>query len=648
MRLTRAVVLLAALAFPGLAAARLPDGGADPERVVRDAHAALRAGRHAEARRRYIEAAAGVPDISDWLLRRAALLTPDSAGRAALYSQIRLPIVRARLLETEALARERNGDHRGAAIRYDSLGRLVDATRVRLLTAPGKEERRGLRLGLVTYIDRYAGSLQAQAAIDLLLSTDLELTPEDALTVARAAARARLAAQTVRLYPRTIAAGLATPQDRIAYGLALAQLGRHRDAIAAFMKVPADAPPAREAAYQRAVSLSRLGLGDSAVAVLRRVAITEDSDDVVAPKALFLIGDIRWRAGDTTGARASWREQVRKYPRHVDTGRAGFLAAMVLWESGRVREAAAEWEHIHLLNGSTDGLATGYWAGRSYEQLGETAHARGLWQSVMARDSLSYYAVASARRLGVASWAPAAAPDRFRSYPDLDSVATRLKLLRALDMTDELGWERTQLLTEIAPSPERLLAAADMLRRDGQPSAAIALGRRALQAGARADARTYRLIYPLLHADEIRQQSQTNGLDPVVVAALIRQESAWEPKARSRAGALGLMQVMPATGRQIAQTLGVTRWNTDLLLDPVMNIRFGTHYFGAALRKFEGDLTRALAAYNAGAGRVGGWAKGGAATDPELFVERISFVETRDYVRIVQRNLALYRALYGA
>lgn len=647
-RIPAALTLLALFTAPRVAEARPTDTPSDPERHVRAGHAALKAGNRAEARRRYLDAAEGMPDIADWLLRRAALLTADSAGRMAIYSRIVLPVVRERLLETEAVARERSGDLRGAALRYDSLGRVADATRVRLTAASTTEERRTLRQQLVAFIGKGNGSAGVQAAIELVFTARLDLSADEALVVARAASRNRLPSRTIALFPRAISAGLATAEDRLAHGMALAQLGRYREALVAYSRVPPTSTAAPEAAYQRALALSRLGLDDSARAVLKRLTATPDGASPVIPKGLYLAGDLRWRARDTAGARALWLDLVHRYPRHELAGRAGFLAALTLWEGGRLRDAAAEWERIHLIDGGPEGQAAGYWAGRAFDRLGDARRAQLQWHSVMARDSLSYYAVVSAQRLGVAPWLPPAAPDRFSMFPDLDSTATRLALLRALDMTDELGWERDRLLAESTNSVERLLASADLLRRDGQPSAAVALGRRALRAGAAADARTYRLIFPILHETDLRQQATSNGLDPILVAALIRQESMWEPKARSRAGAMGLMQVMPTTGRQVAHGLGVTRWHTDQLMDPATNLRIGTRYLAEGLRRFEGNLGRALAAYNAGASRIGPWASGMAATDPDLFVERISISETRDYVRIIQRNLVLYRALYGS
>lgn len=625
-----------------------PFPGATPEHSLKAAHAAARAGRSAEALRQYLVAAEGIPDVADWLLRRAALLTADSAGRATLYARIRLPLVRAHLLETEAQARERYGDPRGAAVRYDSLGRVVDAARVRLGVATSAAERRALTARLVEYIGGKAGTTETQAAADLIFAQRLELPPAEALTVARACARTRgQAARAAVLFPRAISAGLATPEDRMAFAGALAQLGRHREAIAVWAGIPAGSAESPAARLQQAQSFSRLGQSEDARRLLQGLA-ADGSDAASAGRALFLLADLRWRSGDSARARNSWLELVHRFPHHDDAGRGGFLAGLLSWEQGESRQAADEWERVHLLDGGGDGQAAGYWAGRAYERVGELSHAQLLWQSVIARDSLSYYAVASARRLGVASWAPKPAPERFRSYRDLDSTAARLATLRSLALSEELGWEIQALLTEPSPTTERLLATASLLRGEDQSSAAVALARRALRAGAPQDARTYRLLFPLLHPEELRRNAVLFGLDVNLVAALIRQESAWNAAAKSRVGALGLMQVMPATGREIARSLGVSGWKPERLLDPGTNLRFGSYYLSLALRRYDGDHTRALASYNAGAGRIGNWATGPAATDPELFVERITIQETRDYVRIIQRNIAMYRTLYGA
>jgi soluble lytic murein transglycosylase len=270
-----------------------------------------------------------------------------------------------------------------------------------------------------------------------------------------------------------------------------------------------------------------------------------------------------------------------------------------------------------------------------------------LWQSVIARDSSSYYALLSARRLNVTTWRPGPASEQFAHFADVDSAMDRIRELRALGMDDEAGYEVSWLIGRPGVTAERALAIADAFRRTDEPAAAVAAARRALAAGARPDARTYRLLYPRTFEDHLETHAAEAGLDPFLVAALIRQESTWETRARSRVGALGLMQVMPATGRQIARTLKVRGWHPDQLYEPAVNLRFGTWYLSQSLRQYGGDLSRALAAYNAGGTRIREWATGPAASDSELFIERITLRETRDYVRIIQRNLALYRALYG-
>jgi soluble lytic murein transglycosylase len=136
------------------------------------------------------------------------------------------------------------------------------------------------------------------------------------------------------------------------------------------------------------------------------------------------------------------------------------------------------------------------------------------------------------------------------------------------------------------------------------------------------------------------------GLDPALVAGLIRQESTWNPDAVSPVGARGLMQLMPAVGASIASGRGYPVWNPVLLFDPDVSMQLGTRHLASSLRGSV-DPTRALAAYNAGASRVTRWSRRPGASDPEQFTEWIPFVETRGYVRAVLRNRAVYGAVYG-
>jgi soluble lytic murein transglycosylase len=264
---------------------------------------------------------------------------------------------------------------------------------------------------------------------------------------------------------------------------------------------------------------------------------------------------------------------------------------------------------------------------------------------VSAGDPMSYYGLASQRQLGHASWTPAAAPDVFSIVPAVDSAMARTALLERLGLAPEVRWENAQLARDAEQSVDRLLSTAAAFRERDLAPQSISLGRRALALGAPRDARTYRLAYPVVHAAALAADAAAQGLDPSFVAALIRQESLFNPAATSPVGARGLMQIMPEVGRNIARTLDYPIWDPVLLYQPDVSLELGTTHLRELQGRY-GHPVEVLAAYNAGASRVERWSKKAGVADPELFAERIPYVETRDYVRIIQANQAIYRALY--
>jgi soluble lytic murein transglycosylase len=161
-----------------------------------------------------------------------------------------------------------------------------------------------------------------------------------------------------------------------------------------------------------------------------------------------------------------------------------------------------------------------------------------------------------------------------------------------------------------------------------------------------ADLEAWRAAYPLPYREPLEEQSAANGLDPMLVAGLARQESAFDAEAISRTGAVGLMQIEPPTGRKLARGLHVS-YSHARLHDPEYNLRLGTVYLANLLAAY-GTPEAALAAYNAGEDRVVEWTAGQAYQETAEFVESIPFTETREYVQIVLRNANLYRQIYAA
>jgi soluble lytic murein transglycosylase len=159
--------------------------------------------------------------------------------------------------------------------------------------------------------------------------------------------------------------------------------------------------------------------------------------------------------------------------------------------------------------------------------------------------------------------------------------------------------------------------------------------------------RFWKLAFPLPYRFELERNSQARDLDPSVVAALIRQESEFDPRAISRANAYGLTQVLPSTGRQLSRRLGMTGFRADRLFDPNYNLKLGTYYLRTMLDEHEGRWDITLAAYNAGKTRTNLWQTWYDYREPAEFVETIPFSETRNYVQVVLRNADVYRRLYG-
>ena len=633
-----------ALGHAARAVQRHPSG----ERLFLLATALDRLGARDSAATVYARAAEKLTVVADWILLRAAAVTDDSVARASLYSRITNPLARGRIPWAEASAHEHTGDLEGAARRYAAAGDRLTSLRLRLTSTPDSAPRAALRRELLAFATARGGSAAARDAIAILDSTFTPLAPGEELVVGRAAAESGLPTRAARGFARAAAAGLGDSQDRFVYGTALTRLGRNGEAAVQFKLVRKPKSLAALAAYQSARALVRDGQLEKGRAALVEVARKYPRDTAAAASAFFLRADL---ASDDRGdleARRLHRVVATRYPSSRFAPTSRFRAAMIVMLSGEPKLAAQEFDALaERYPNSDEALAATYWAGRAWADAGDSTLAQGRWHSVTARDPLSYYAALSARRLGTGPWVPPAAADSFSADPELDGQVSRAALLARLGLAAEARWELERVARSIDSSPERLLVIANAFRSQGLASQAIQLARRALARGAPADARTYRLIYPVVHEDALLAEAAEHRLDVSLIAALIRQESNFNPAATSPAGARGLAQVMPELGERLARDLAYPVWDPVLLYQPDVSIQLGAVHLGELFTRYD-QRAHILAAYNAGASRVERWSKRIGVEDPEVFAERISFVETRDYVRIIQRNEDIYRALYGA
>ena len=155
-----------------------------------------------------------------------------------------------------------------------------------------------------------------------------------------------------------------------------------------------------------------------------------------------------------------------------------------------------------------------------------------------------------------------------------------------------------------------------------------------------------KIIYPQKYTELVDKYSAENNLDKMLVYAIIKAESNFEPNITSQSGAMGLMQVMEETAREIADELGYVYEEKENLYEPEVNIMIGTRYFANLLKAYEGNTNLALAAYNAGIGNVNKWIKEGIIKSDGSDIENIPFKETNNYVRKILRDYKIYKEIY--
>jgi len=593
----------------------------------------------------YSAAADQVPEIADWLRLRAAGAMADSAERAHEFEHISSAAARERVPYTDAQARERTGDLAGAARVYRSVGALGSAFHAEALAARAAAARAALAERIVAYLRGQTSYTNARQAVDVLDDLKVPLSRDDELVVARAAAGNGLAARAVAGFTRAAAGGSLTQRDRYTYAGALMDAGRDAEAARQYALVtePSLAP---RASYQRARALVRAGSGSSARSALRTTATRYASVAEAAAPALLLLADLQVDDGNIAGAARTLAELGARYPGAPQAPLGRFRAGLIAWESSAARAAATFDTLVARYPKDDEAPAARYWAGRAYERMGRHADARQRWKEVITESPYSYYAWRAYDRLKASGWTPPAGADTAAHVPAVDSAVARISALQLLGMDTEARFELDALVDRATKIPAEAPAIADALIAVSEPAArGLRVALRAIDRGTPTRA-LFRAAFPVVHEDALREESRRHGLDPALVAGLIRQESSFNPGAVSAAGARGLMQLMPSVGASIAKSMGYPMWDPALLFDPDVSLELGTAHLKSSLQRGM-PTARALAAYNAGASRVARWVERPGSADPELFTEWIPYTETRDYVRIVIRNREIYRTLYS-
>lgn len=343
-----------------------------------------------------------------------------------------------------------------------------------------------------------------------------------------------------------------------------------------------------------------------------------------APAAHWRAGWLSYRQGQYAAAAKLFDEQIQRYPDAAET-----VSAL-------------------------------YWRGRLYETMDHSPQlAAANYRAILRAYPHYYYALMARERLTALGKLPQAKDtqlDRFQPLPRPRLVDTfpadspHLVKARLLANAGLNEYVAAEIQADPGSESWSALAEAQIYASYDETFRALRAMKRALPYASTAPISAvplayWRILFPEPWWGTIRAEAAKNGLDPYLVASLIRQESEFNPNAISYANAYGLMQLLPSVGRAMARQEGMTGFRTFQLLDPETNIRLGTRYLRQMLDRFGGVQEYALAAYNAGDNRVADWQSAGPYLGMDEFVESIPFSETRNYVQAILRNEETYRAI---
>jgi soluble lytic murein transglycosylase len=277
----------------------------------------------------------------------------------------------------------------------------------------------------------------------------------------------------------------------------------------------------------------------------------------------------------------------------------------------------------------------------------------GRYSECIAKWPMSYYTVLSRQKLGKTATVPKAPgpdPARWSAMPVTQARIARAKQLAAAGLPE---WAEVEL--QFAAQEQPFVAAIE-LAQSAEHRGAHDQALRYIKGYAKgylglpyesAPQRFWKFAFPRPYSTPLEKYCAANGLDPHLVAGLVRQESEFNPRAVSRARAYGLTQVLPSTGRELYRRMKLGTFRTSVLTNPDTNLQLGTHYLKQLNTSLGGSWEHTLAAYNAGKSRVDKWKTWYDYREPAEFIECIPFSETREYVQVVLRNADMYRRLYA-
>ena len=523
---------------------------------------------------------------------------------------------------------------------------------------------------------RFAYSAEAKEA-EALLASNLGgepwvVQPKERLARAQAYLGQSFHAEAIEELRKFLAADPKSPrraEAKLKLGIAQVRLKQYDDARETFRALVKDGGTE---SYEATVWLARVylrqGQGDKLLDLAKTLPI--------APLSAEQKGQITLFAGMWLEDQGRFDDAIVKYRQVVQVGEPMSQRAEARWRVGwvyyrmaRYREVVDELRALadqHDYELEPQAL---YWMGRAAE-LSQQPHARDAYAQLCQRYVYTYYCQLARERIDVRVPEPLASEpisaatrmngdtlangEVMRSSSAREEIAQQSAYRRAIELKmlgldSDAARELAGLTDRYSREPDVLMVLATMLNEVGAHHHALRLARARFRdqlerTGGIVDPSLWRVAYPTGLLPTIKGQG-VSGVDPYLVAAIIREESQYDRQAVSRVGAIGLMQVMPGTASNVARRLGIPPVGRDDLFDQETNIQIGVHYVEQLLEQFSGNVALTVASYNAGPVVVGSWAALHPGRSQDEFIELIPYQETRQYVKRVLRSYREYMRL---
>lgn len=456
--------------------------------------------------------------------------------------------------------------------------------------------------------------------------------------------------------------------DQLAIGLIRFREERWPEARTAMLNVlSGSSNVAEQVAGEFYIAAIHQANADRESAALGYVAVIgRDSSDPLAAESMMRLADFAVADGDLGVAEEHWRRVFTEHPLHARAEEAARNWAMRAVASGQWSEAAQRFREIANSGADVWGdlarLEFLYWSALMHQEAGDAEAARDLASKVVESAPGGYFGLRAAQFLereapvaldiSMDEWLSRLTGEVDPPVIDLEPTSEwRAALdLRLGGFDDAADRMLAHWIDDLASNPWALMEASRFLAAHGEASASARAAERVLNVfdltWTEAPAELLQLAYPQPWQDVMAPHAASESVDPLLLWSLIRRESLYDADAAGLAGEVGLTQVIPLTGSDIAAGLGIAYEHGDLAR-PELAIRFGAWYLARQLEGFSNVPLMALAAYNAGPGNAARWEDEALLPGPDAFLAAMDFPSTRSYVRYVLETLAIYQAIAG-